>query len=273
MAVGKPIAAFDLAETRNAAQNAAVYVRPGDIEGFGCAIVALLGDHERRKQMGDYGQQRVVSQMSWERQYPKLSRAYEVVLRKKNNSPAEPLRCQLSEVPNISEGKIKFPHPFLFRLRLLLKRHMSISQRKQLMKSYRLLLHPLSREKDRPAPPQPQERKAPARSFQPGDLVRVRSREEIMGTLDPERRLKGCSFMPEMEPYLGTTQRVLKRVERFLDERDYNVKRTSGIILLEGVMCQGTIEFGPCDRSCFFFWRQEWLELIQEAQPTDPPAE
>ena len=70
--------------------------------------------------------------------------------------------------------------------------------------------------------------------------------------------------MPEQEQYCGTTQRVHKRMERFVDERDLRVKRTKGIILLEGVMCQGTADFGSCDRSCFYFWREEWLEKIEE---------
>jgi len=99
-------------------------------------------------------------------------------------------------------------------------------------------------------------------SLKAGDLVCVRSREEIEATLNPWRQLKGCTFMEEMEPYCGTTQRVLKPVERFLDERDYRIKKTRGIILLEGLLCQGTERFGRCDRSCFYFWREEWLEKI-----------
>jgi hypothetical protein len=96
-----------------------------------------------------------------------------------------------------------------------------------------------------------------------GDKVKVRSIEEIKGTLNRWNQLKGCSFMEEMWPYCGTTQRVLKMVEKFLDERDYLKKKCRGIIILEGVMCQGTKDFGLCDRSCFFFWREEWLEKAQ----------
>jgi hypothetical protein len=32
-------------------------------------------------------------------------------------------------------------------------------------------------------------------------------------------------------------------------------------------MCQGTKDFGRCDRSCFFFWREEWLEKLGETAP------
>jgi len=106
-----------------------------------------------------------------------------------------------------------------------------------------------------------------------GDLVRVRSYEEIQVTLNHWRQLKGLTFMPEMEVYCGTQQVVLKHMRRFVDERDLQVKKSSGIILLQGVMCQGTADFGSCDRCCFHFWREEWLEKIDtDATPTGPLA-
>jgi hypothetical protein len=102
----------------------------------------------------------------------------------------------------------------------------------------------------------------PLSPFKNGNLVRVRSIGEIKSTLDPFNELKGCSFLPSMHQYCGTEQRVLKSMERFLDERDYKLKRTRGLILLENIFCDGTPVFGPCDRSCFLFWREEWLEKI-----------
>ena len=96
-----------------------------------------------------------------------------------------------------------------------------------------------------------------------GDLVKVRSREEIQATLNNWNQLKGCAFMDEMWFFCGTTQCVFKRVEKFLDERDYLMKRCKGIVLLEGLICEGTKAYGACDRSCFYFWREEWLEKIE----------
>ena len=98
--------------------------------------------------------------------------------------------------------------------------------------------------------------------FQAGDVVMVRSKREILATLDEWNRLNRCSFMEEMWAYCETRQRVLKRVERFLDERDYLVKRTRGVVILENVLCAGTVGFGRCDRTCFFFWREEWLKKV-----------
>jgi hypothetical protein len=105
-------------------------------------------------------------------------------------------------------------------------------------------------------------------AFKAGDLVKVRTADEIRGTLDPWGKLKGCRFMPEMQPYCGTVQRVLKPMERFFDECAYSVKRANGLVLLKGVMCQGVKDSGRCDRSCFYFWRQEWLVGVREDRVT-----
>jgi hypothetical protein len=99
--------------------------------------------------------------------------------------------------------------------------------------------------------------------MQPGDRVRVRTLEEIIATLDDDNRLKGCLFMAEMGNYCETEQQVLKPVERLLDESEYRVRRTTGIVLLDGVICQGTEYPQGCDHACFFFWRKEWLEKIR----------
>jgi hypothetical protein len=103
-----------------------------------------------------------------------------------------------------------------------------------------------------------------------GDWVRVRSEEEIRATIDKWQELRGCAFLPDMWQYCGTRQQVFKRMERFLDERDYKVKKTRGIILLKDVLCNGTPVFGRCDRSCFFFWREEWLEKVSVDESTPP---
>lgn len=97
-----------------------------------------------------------------------------------------------------------------------------------------------------------------------GDLVKIRSMKEIQSTLNNWNQLKGCTFLDEMRAYCGTVQKIKKRVNRFLNEADYLVKKCKGIVILENVFCEGTKAFGPCDRSCFFFWREEWLEKIKQ---------
>ena len=76
MAMGKPVVAFDLCETRYTAQDAACYVSPGDTRGFGQAIVDLVDDPERCRQMGIKGRQRILGELGWEHQSQHLFRAY-----------------------------------------------------------------------------------------------------------------------------------------------------------------------------------------------------
>lgn len=97
-------------------------------------------------------------------------------------------------------------------------------------------------------------------NLQSSDWVHVKSEEEIKATLDEWNELRGCAYLPEMSRYCNTIQMVRRPIMRFVDERDYKVKKASGVVLLEGINCQGTEFYGRCDRSCFFFWREEWLE-------------
>ncbi|HZW03677.1 MAG TPA: hypothetical protein VFF68_07115 [Anaerolineaceae bacterium] len=113
---------------------------------------------------------------------------------------------------------------------------------------------------------------SPAARLQAGDWVRVRPREEIAATLDRFQELKGCAFLDGMWLYCGTRQRVLVAMERFLDERDYKVKKVRGVVLLKGVLCAGTPVFGRCDRCCHLFWREEWLERIDPGPQTIRPG-
>lgn len=103
-----------------------------------------------------------------------------------------------------------------------------------------------------------------------GDWVRVRSQKEIIATLDSTRKLKGCSFMAAngMDKYCGTIQRVLQPMTRFVNECDmHSIKKCKGLVLLDGVMCKGGTRLGRCDRGCYMFWREEWLEKLKEPLP------
>jgi glycosyltransferase involved in cell wall biosynthesis len=80
MAMGKPIVAFDLAETRYSAQEAAIYIEPGNIQEYGRAIADLLNDPVQRREMGEIGRQRIVDSLRWEHQQHELLRAYDIAL-------------------------------------------------------------------------------------------------------------------------------------------------------------------------------------------------
>ena len=59
MAFGLPVVAFDLKETRVSAENAAVYVPDGDIDGYARAILEHLDDPPRRRAMGEITRARI----------------------------------------------------------------------------------------------------------------------------------------------------------------------------------------------------------------------
>lgn len=82
MAMGKPVVAYDLKESRYTAQEAGIYVLPDDHEEYGRAILALLDDPEKRKEMGKVGQQRILESLSWEKQEPHLLKAYQIASQK-----------------------------------------------------------------------------------------------------------------------------------------------------------------------------------------------
>ncbi len=172
--------------------------------------------------------------------------------------------CQIHCVPNYFEGYAEIPPESLKRkLRLFLRRSLNVRQvriiKTKTSHFVDWFFKVIRRDKDITA----SEIDPKALNLRAGDLVRIRSKEEIQATLNPWGILKGCMFMSkEMSPYCGTTQKVFKRLERFVDERDYHVKKSNGVILLEGLYCEGTSDYGRCDRSCFYFWREEWLEKI-----------
>jgi glycosyltransferase involved in cell wall biosynthesis len=80
MAMGKPVVAYNLAETRWTAGDSAMYVEPGDIREFGRAVVRLADQHDQRLKMGTLGRERIVNILGWEHQEALLLHAYEKVL-------------------------------------------------------------------------------------------------------------------------------------------------------------------------------------------------
>jgi len=92
--------------------------------------------------------------------------------------------------------------------------------------------------------------------------VRVKSKGEILATLDGRNRLGGLGFMEGMWKYCGQVHTVRKPVRRILDENVYREKAVRGIVILDGLFCEGTADFPHCDRTCYFFWKEEWLEKL-----------
>jgi len=112
-----------------------------------------------------------------------------------------------------------------------------------------------------------------APDLQAGDLVRVRPAEFIRSTLDEKGMFRGCAFALQMYQYCGKELRVAKVLNRFFDEARSHMLKVRNMVLLEGVLCDGSSSSFTkgCDRMCFYFWRTEWLEKIEEAPGQQKP--
>jgi hypothetical protein len=99
--------------------------------------------------------------------------------------------------------------------------------------------------------------------LQPGELVRVKSKEEIVKTLDADNANRGMSFDGEMVRYCGRLARVLRRVERIIDEKSGRMLRFKNpCIVLEDVTCLGAYH-RQCPRGIYPYWREIWLERVE----------
>jgi hypothetical protein len=98
--------------------------------------------------------------------------------------------------------------------------------------------------------------------LQPGELVRIKSKEDILATLDENLLNRGMGFDEEMSRYCGSTHRVQSRVQRCIDEKTGRMlTMKSPCIVLEDVFCAGVYN-ASCPREFVPFWREIWLERV-----------
>jgi hypothetical protein len=180
------------------------------------------------------------------------------------------MNCQIQSIPILAEGNAPSDSLSIkIRIKLFLKRNIN-SQTKRSVKKYSDHVFKIFSSTNNKLIEQSYRAAASTRTaFATGDFVCVRSREEVESTLDNWGELKGCRFFEDMWKYCSTVQCVLKAVERFVDERDYRVKKARGLFILDGLICEGTPDFGRCDRACYYFWREEWLEMT-DRESVDP---
>ena len=93
-----------------------------------------------------------------------------------------------------------------------------------------------------------------------GDLVQVRSKEEILATLDTHGRLEGLPFMPQMFKYCGRRFKVLARAHKTCDVIAGEGRRLPDGIHLD-LRCDGEA-YGGCQMACLIFWKRAWLKPV-----------
>lgn len=106
-----------------------------------------------------------------------------------------------------------------------------------------------------------------ALGLQPGDMVQVKSLEEIRTTLNKNGRNRGLHFSADQRPFCGGTYRVRNRADNFIAEGTGEMKHFRNTVILEEVLCDSaTFAFGGCYRADLLYWREIWLKKI------DPPV-
>ena len=98
--------------------------------------------------------------------------------------------------------------------------------------------------------------------LQPGELVRIKSVEEIEKTLDVNNKNRGLFFEGKMSKHCGQVATVRARVDKIIHEESGEMIHFSNeCIILEGVVCTGEyMQF--CPRRIYPWWRENWLERV-----------
>lgn len=98
-----------------------------------------------------------------------------------------------------------------------------------------------------------------------GEWVQVRSREEILATLDANGRLDEMPFMPEMLRYCGARMMVGKRAHKTCDPAvGIGGLKMANTVHLSNIRCNGASHDG-CEAGCLIFWKEAWLKRIEPA--------
>ncbi len=96
-----------------------------------------------------------------------------------------------------------------------------------------------------------------------GDWVEVRSKEEILATLDASGRLEGMMFMPEMFHFCGRRLQVEKRAHKSCDytkPHPFKSRWLETTVLLD-TRCDGSGHDG-CQAGCTILWKEAWLRPV-----------
>ena len=101
-------------------------------------------------------------------------------------------------------------------------------------------------------------------NLRPGEVVRVKTLAEIKTTLDAEGKNQKMLFAPSMAAFCGQVMKVRDRVENIVLEATPRQRKIKDTVVLEGATCDGVCH-RLCPRQSLLFWRECWLERVEEA--------
>jgi len=99
-------------------------------------------------------------------------------------------------------------------------------------------------------------------SLKPGEIVRIKSEEEILTTLDARARNRGLSCDRGMRRFCGGEYQVRNRLDRMISEATGEMRTVESTVILEGLNCLCAYHVGGCPRGDYMYWREVWLERV-----------
>ncbi len=103
-----------------------------------------------------------------------------------------------------------------------------------------------------------------------GDWVVVRSKNEILATLDENGELDRLPFQPEMLAFCGRRMRVFRTAHKTCDTiNKTGERRMRDAVHLENAYCDGS-GHGGCQAGCLMFWKEAWLERAPAGERQPP---
>jgi hypothetical protein len=107
--------------------------------------------------------------------------------------------------------------------------------------------------------------------YRAGDFVEIRSKEEILATLDEQGCVDGLPFMPEMFQFCGKRFPVRAVAHKTCDtaQKTQRNRRLRASVHLADLRCDGS-NHGGCEAACTLFWKDVWLKPTVKS--ADAPA-
>lgn len=103
-----------------------------------------------------------------------------------------------------------------------------------------------------------------------GELVEVKTPDEILVTLDADGAHDHLPFMPEMVEFCGKRFSVTRRAVKVCFTGPKSAPRrfrNNDVVLLDSVRCSGASHDG-CQKACAILWREAWLRRVTADTPS-----
>lgn len=98
--------------------------------------------------------------------------------------------------------------------------------------------------------------------LQPGEIVEIKTIEEMQATLDGDGRNRGLICDLELRKFCGRKYRVLSRLDRMISEATGEMRKVEGTVYLDGNLCMCAWSVGGCPRQEYCYWREVWLKRV-----------